>query len=143
MPPVSCSITVTRTTTAKCPPKCPKWPLLSVECCLKGSYHQTDLSATDSFGYVLPWRGHSPARGPAQRGAAFFSSDVLNAGLVRGAGGRGGGLLPQCARFSGPRTGRGSSWCGQGSRQGSRHVTCVTLGGPRYTFERSKNKMVV
>ena len=58
-------------------------------CCLKGSYHQTDLSATDSFGYVLPWRGHSPARGPAQRAAAFFSSDVLNAGLVRGAGGGG------------------------------------------------------
>ena len=56
-------------------------------CCLRGSYHQTDLSATDSFGYVLPWRGHSPARGPAQRAAAFFSSDVLNAGLVRGAGG--------------------------------------------------------
>ena len=58
-------------------------------CCLKGSYHQTDLSATDSFGYVLPWWGHSsPARGPAQRGAAFFSSDVLNAaGLVRGVGG--------------------------------------------------------
>ena len=54
-------------------------------CCLRGSYHQTDLSATDSFGYVLPWRGHSPARGPAQRAAAFFSSDVLNAGLVRGA----------------------------------------------------------
>ena len=93
MPPVSCSITaVTRTTTAKCPPKCPKCPLPSVECCLKGSYHQTDLSATDSFGYVLPWRGHSsPARGPAQRGAAFFSSDVLNAGLVRGVGGGGQG----------------------------------------------------
>ena len=97
MPPVSCSITaVTRTTTAKCPPKCPKCPkcpLPSVECCLKGSYHQTDLSATDSFGYVLPWWGHSsPARGPAQRGAAFFSSDVLNAaGLVQGGEQQGGG----------------------------------------------------
>ena len=96
-------------------------------------------------------RGGVTARPAARRSALrlFSVATYWMLGWCGGLGGRaarGGGagvLLPQCTRFSGPRTGRGSSWCGQGSCQGSRHVTCVTLGGPRYTFERSKNKMVV